>query len=471
LSKVLIVSHDYVRRAMAGPAIRSLELARQVERAGHLVTLAAPISTDLEPEAFEIRAYDPQQPATLRGLAAGADVIVLQGWVLEHNSFLASSGSALVVDLYDPFPLEYLASVAMDPTPGKFPAWDDVLGTMVEQLRLGDFFMCASERQRDMWTGALTTLGRVNSATYEADPSLRRLIDVVPFGIPAEPPQRRGPGIRGVVEGVEAGDFVLLWGGGVYNWFDPLSLIRAVGRVVPGRPRVKLVFLSASHPNPDVPEMRMLVDAMALSRELGLEGQHVFFNRSWIPYDRRADWLLDADLGVSTHLDHLETRFSFRTRILDYFWAGLPILCTEGDTLAELVATMDLGRAVPAEDVDALAAAIDELASEPADGAAARRARVRESASAMTWEQAAAPLVEFAGAPRRARDLAALELGAALPVPLRGDTERRRRARLPGPAERVGRLAKRTVQVTASEGPAGLARAIRRKLSGRAKPV
>jgi hypothetical protein len=24
---------------------------------------------------------------------------------------------------------------------------------------------------------------------------------------------------------------VLLWGGGIYNWFDPLTLIRAVGEV------------------------------------------------------------------------------------------------------------------------------------------------------------------------------------------------------------------------------------------------
>jgi glycosyltransferase involved in cell wall biosynthesis len=465
VSRVLVISHDYVRRAMAGPAIRSLELARRLHAAGHQVTLAAPISTDLEPEGFPVVPYDPQRQETLRRPARGAEVVVLQGWVLEHNPFLRETGAALVVDLYDPFPLEYLASVAMDPAPGKFPPWDEVLRTIVEQVRLGDFFMCASERQRDMWTGALTMLGRVNSATYEADPSLRSLIDVVPFGIPDQPPRRTGPGMRGVLAGVGQGDFVLLWGGGVYDWFDPLTLIRAVGRAAARHPRLRLVFLSTAHPNPDVPEMRMLTDAVALARELRLEHRHIFFNQAWVPYEARANWLLDADAGVSTHLDHLETRFSFRTRILDYFWAGLPILSTQGDTLAGEVEAHELGFTVPAQDLDATTAAIEALAGENEAARAARAQRVRERARTLTWDRAAEPLLRFCAAPRRAPDLAALPPGTALPVPLRSDSERRRRARPPG----AGHLARRVVQVTASEGPAGLARAARRKLNERGK--
>src|SRR5664280_3299763 len=46
------------------------------------------------------------------------------------------------------------------------------------------------------------------------------------------------------------------------------------------------------------------------------------------PYTERSDHLLDADVGVSTHFDHVETEFSFRTRILDYLWTGLPIVAT-----------------------------------------------------------------------------------------------------------------------------------------------
>src|SRR6185503_10968946 len=61
----------------------------------------------------------------------------------------------------------------------------------------------------------------------------------------------------------------------------------------------------------------------------------------------RGAWLLDADCAVSAHLDHLESRYAFRTRLLDCFWAGLPIVCTRGDELADRVERERLGEAVP----------------------------------------------------------------------------------------------------------------------------
>lgn len=91
----------------------------------------------------------------------------------------------------------------------------------------------------------------------------------------------------------------------------------------------------------------MATEARRLAGELGLVGSHVFFNEGWVPYDKRQSYLLEADLGVSTHLDHLETAFSFRTRILDYIWASLPIVTTEGDALADLVTGEGLGSSVP----------------------------------------------------------------------------------------------------------------------------
>ena len=460
MARVLIVSHDYVRKSMAGPAIRAFELSRQVHLAGHDVTLAAPISTDLEPPPFELATYHPQEPETLRRLATGADVVVVQGWVLEHNPYLREIGAAVVADVYDPFPLEYLATVKVDSRAGEVTTWHDVLGTLDEQLRLGDFFLCASERQRDFWIGALLALNRVSSATYDADPGLRGLIDVVPFGIPEEPPARTGRGLRETL-GIGADEIVLLWGGGVYNWFDPLTLIRAVARLAARKEGVRLVFLSASHPNPDVPEMQMLASARDLARELGVDGGPVIFNESWVPYEERAAWLLDADVGVSTHLDHAETRFSFRTRILDYFWAGLPVMCTRGDSLADLVEKEDLGLTVPPEDVDATESALAELV-EDEGGRRRRAARVREVAGAMTWAHAARPLVEFCNAPHQAGDRAGLERGEAVTPPLRSNAERRRRLEPPKQPSLPARAASKLRR----EGPAGVYRALRKRAGG-----
>src|SRR5262249_54226492 len=149
--------------------------------------------------------------------------------------------------------------------------------------------------------------------------------------------------IKGVVPGIGPDDKVILWGGGIYNWFDPLVLIRAVDKLRTRLPSARVFFMGTRHPNLDVPEMRMTQNAYALSYDLGLKGTHVFFNDDWVAYDRRADYLLDADVGVSTHLDHIETEFSFRTRILDYLWASLPIVCTKGDAFAQLVEDRNLG--------------------------------------------------------------------------------------------------------------------------------
>jgi glycosyltransferase involved in cell wall biosynthesis len=235
---------------------------------------------------------------------------------------------------------------------------------------------------------------------------MRALIAVVPFGISDAPPVRTRAALKCVVPGIGADDKVILWGGGVYNWFDPLTLLRAVDQVRAKRDDVRLFFLGLAHPNPDVPAMRMAAATRELSDELGLTGTHVFFNEDWVSYDDRGNYLLDSDIGVSTHLDHVETAFSFRTRILDYFWAGLPVVATEGDALADVIDAETLGVTVPPEDVDALAAALLRLLDDD-EFAAVCRTSIASVARRYQWATALRPLVEFCRDPRRAADLVA----------------------------------------------------------------
>ena len=46
---------------------------------------------------------------------------------------------------------------------------------------------------------------------------------------------------------------------------------------------------------------------------------------------------LEADAGVCTYLDNLETHFAHRVRLVDLIWAETPVICTEGDLVAEMV--------------------------------------------------------------------------------------------------------------------------------------
>jgi hypothetical protein len=142
---------------------------------------------------------------------------------------------------------------------------------------------------------------------------------------------------------------------------------------------------------------------LALAAELGLREKTVFFNDIWVPYAERQDYLLEADIGVSTHYESVETLFAFRTRLLDYLWAGLPMIVSSGDTLSELVAEHGLGYVVAPGDVTGLAAAILQLAADP------ERRTTREPAMAavreqFTWERTLEPLVNFCRAPYHAAD-------------------------------------------------------------------
>jgi len=192
-----------------------------------------------------------------------------------------------------------------------------------------------------------------------------------------------------------------VWGGGVWNWLDPLTLIRAVERVAAKFPHLRLYFPGPRHPNQAVvPDMAMRRAAVDLCEERGLNGTHVFWG-DWVPYEERQNYLLEADVGCSLHYASIESTFAFRTRVLDYIWAGLPMVVTRGDAASEWVERYGLGVVVDYEDVDGVAAAIDRLLSVPRADYAARFDRARRARS---WEQCAQPLVRFCQNPRRAPD-------------------------------------------------------------------
>jgi GT2 family glycosyltransferase/glycosyltransferase involved in cell wall biosynthesis len=396
---VLLVTADPISEKMAGPAIRVWEMARLLSAEHDVVvaTVQPPEKVDPVIEVVHLTG------ATVGRLVERAHVIVAGGFLLYLFPQIAASDKPVVVDVYDPFHIEALVQRKDEPADERWATAASDAEVVNDQLLRGDLLLCASEKQRDFWLGQLAALKRINPATYDDDPDLRRLLDVAPFGLPSEPPVQRRRAIRDAGLGVEDDDVVLLWGGGIYNWFDPSTLLRGLRKAVDVDPRLKLYFLGTAHPNPFVPEMARTAEARRVAEELGLLGTHVLFNDGWVDYAQRADWLLDADVGVSTHFPHVETQLSFRTRVLDYLWAGLPIVTTGGDLLSELIEREGLGVVVPAEDPDAIAAALLRLADP--EERRAMQARIREIAPTMTWEAALEPLLRFCRFPRRAPDL------------------------------------------------------------------
>ncbi|ASO22519.1 glycosyltransferase [Actinoalloteichus hoggarensis] len=400
--RVLILTGDAVAEKMAGPAIRAWHMAEALSME-HEVRLVSVNDHHAPPPArFPVLSALPRQ---LPDHVGWADIVVLQGHMLEMVPELkrAESTKIVVCDVYDPMHLEYLEQGKDVDDERRSRDLAGVTKVLNTQLERGDFFLCASERQRHFWLGHLAALGRMSPDMYDADPTARSLLSVVPFGFPDAAPVRTGPGVKGEIDGIGVRDKVVLWAGGVYSWFDPLTLIRAVDKLRGEHADIRLFFLGMKHPNPDVPEMGITGRTRELAHRLDLVNRHVFFNESWVPYQERHNYLLDGDCGVTTHFDHVETTFAFRTRVLDYLWAGLPIVTTDGDSFAELVRAEGLGVVVPAEDPDALAAALARVLydEEFAAGCRERIAVVRER---YTWTEALAPLVEFCRHPRQAVD-------------------------------------------------------------------
>jgi GT2 family glycosyltransferase/glycosyltransferase involved in cell wall biosynthesis len=397
--RILIITADAVSERMAGPAIRAWNMAEVLSGEHDVRLISLNHHCSPPPADFDVRQVAPR---SITPELDWAQLVILQGHVLEQIPSLKTSNQIIVVDVYDPMHLEQLEQARDLNDAARTQIVDAVTAVLTSQLRRGDFFLCASERQRHFWLGHLAAIGRLSPTVYDADPTTRSLLAVAPFGLSGKPPQRTGPGLRDTL-GLGPRDKVVLWAGGIYSWFDPLTLLRAVHALRTEHPDLRLVFLGMRHPNPDVPEMRMAEQTRRLSNALGLTGEQVFFNETWVPYADRQNWLLDADAGVTTHFEHVETTFAFRTRVLDYLWAGLPIVTTTGDAFAELIAAEELGVVIPAGDPAALATALQRVLYDDAFAAGCRD-RIAVVAQRYTWEAVLAPLVEFCRHPRPAPD-------------------------------------------------------------------
>ncbi|NNE74076.1 MAG: glycosyltransferase [Acidimicrobiales bacterium] len=329
------------------------------------------------------------------------DVIVVQGRSLLDHRHLHRSATPMIVDLYDPFLLEALHRGGDDPI-RRADLIEGARRTLVDQLARGDFFLAASERQRDFWLGWLASVGRINAATHAADPELRHLIDTVPFGIDPTAAAASDTPLADA-HGLDPADPIVLWAGGLHDWLDPLTVVRAIDRVRAVIPDVRLVLLGAHHPDPEHDEPATLAAIRAEVEQRGL-ADHVLLHPTWLPYAQRGAALGEARVGVTAQQADIEARFSFRTRLLDHAWAGLPTVATGGDELADYFASVGAAHLAAPGDDAAFAGALIEFLSDP-DAHAAAAAATAGPRSRYRWSDALVPVLDFVATPRRAPDL------------------------------------------------------------------
>ncbi|MBW3565622.1 MAG: glycosyltransferase family 4 protein [Acidobacteria bacterium] len=351
----------------AGIGIRFLELAKAATDGGIEVVLASPDGAPDGPWRPVVSSAENLDVESRR-----SDSIYTQGHavndVLEHGST-----QPLVIDLYDPYFIENLHYAEAHPD-----AFSHDYETILRSLRRGDFFLCASETQKMFYTGMLSATGRINPERFNGSPRLDNLLAIVPFGVPRPVELQRE----------RSGEHRVLFGS-VYDWYRPELAIEAVMRANRRGASTKLTFLE--NPNPDAPRQRF-EEARSVVRKSGAEAVIDFL--PWVRYEERSALYASHQLALLTFDRSLETDLSYRTRILDYLWGGLPVVSSSAPETDAILTRFGAGVSVPSNDPDDLAGVLIDILNSPSE-MERLRAGARDFVREYQWPALAEPLLRF----------------------------------------------------------------------------
>jgi glycosyltransferase involved in cell wall biosynthesis len=391
--RILILARGYLGSHMSAPGIRATAQARVLAEnvPGARVTLAGPNVDVRQPEdgAYTVAHWNIRN---VMQMVARHDIIISSMFPPHVGAFFPKK--RFVVDLFSQYAMEWMEVGLQHYRGHQLSAWvNRTRAVLSMQLTMADFVLTCNERQRDSYIGMMVSLGLISPKVYDNDDSLRRYIDSAPHGIRRELPEEQPPILRGVREGFAQDDKIIIWNGGIIQWYDPATLLEALHRL--GRDDIKLLFLGAAYPG--IHELGIgerFQDAKAIARQNGQLGKTVFFEEGWVSHEVAKRYVQEADISVCTYFDNLETRYSHRTRFVDLIWAELPFICTHGDVLAEEVERNGWGIVVPEEDPAALALAIEKLMDDDAFRAECR-ANLAAARPALQWEETMKPLIRF----------------------------------------------------------------------------
>lgn len=239
----------------------------------------------------------------------------------------------LILDCYVPIYVEASARES-DNLTREYHDFHNEVGRFAHALRRGDLFLCASEQQKKFYQGVLSAVGRVNPATYNED-----LILIVPYGIYREAPVAKSMPITDLIGRGTAKTYKkLLWFGGIYPWFDLKNLVSAVIKANDQVP-TKLIIVGAKNPFNTHPDfLRKYDELVDFIKDNNAENDVILHD--WASFNDRADWYLDSDAVIVINKPGPENELAWRTRLVDFTWANLPIITNGGDPLGERLIAM-----------------------------------------------------------------------------------------------------------------------------------
>lgn len=300
----------------------------------------------------------------------------------------------LILDCYAPFYLEVSARGSEDLLT-EYNNYHADIGRISRILLRGDLFLCASEAQKRFYKGVLAAVGRINPATYGDE-----MLVIVPYGIYRDAPKAKAKPVTKLVgQGVKK----ILWFGGLYPWFDLRNLIQAVelvNKTVPAR----LVIVGARNPFNVHPDFIRRYDEMVEYINSDPKFKELVKLQDWVRFEDRADWYLDSDAVVVINELGDENDLAWRTRMIDFTWASLPIATNGGDGLSEML--IEQGAALRLTGLEPKALAEDMAALLKDDQALSKvKQNLAKIRPALYWDVITKELTDLIRQHKRARDI------------------------------------------------------------------
>lgn len=234
----------------------------------------------------------------------------------------------LILDGYVPIHIEMSARNS-DNLDREYDAFNFENKIWTEALRRGDILLCANEAQKKFYTGVMAQVGRINPITYGDED----LIQIVPYGIYQEKAVAKNDPVSKLVKNKKA--FKLLWFGGIYPWFDLTNLLEAVKNANKTTP-IELIMVGVKNPFNQHPDfIKRYEEVMDYIKNNNMD--EIVHVTDWVKFEDRAEWYLGSDAVVLINNIGMENTLAWRTRLVDYVWADLPIVTNGGDPMSDIL--------------------------------------------------------------------------------------------------------------------------------------
>jgi glycosyltransferase involved in cell wall biosynthesis len=116
-----------------------------------------------------------------------------------------------------------------------------------------------------------------------------------------------------------------------------------------------------------------------------------------VPYEELLDWTASADLGLIVYPPQysLNVQLCLPNKIFEYLIAGVPVLASQLDAVADIINTYDVGQIVPSLAPSSVGATISSILSDPAALARMHRNALLASQQDLSWEKEADELISL----------------------------------------------------------------------------